>query len=99
MKLSKTQIDKMTEYGIPQHMQGGIIRYYERGLSPGHFLTAVIQNNLSEAVGRADEENVQLLKAYVMWFYNQAPTGSWGSVDNYIRWIEQDFNVPEEEVA
>ena len=99
MKLSKTRIDKMTEYGIPQRMQGAIIRYYEKGLPPGDFLTAVIKNDLAEAVGRADHENVRLLKEYVMWFYNWAPGGSWGSEENYVRWLEQDFDVPEEEVA
>jgi hypothetical protein len=99
MKTSKQQRDKMIEYGIPKRMQGAIIRYYERGLQPGNFLAAVIQNDLREAVDRADDENVRLLKEYVMWFYNWAPSGSWGSVDNYRRWLGQDFGVPEEEVA
>ena len=99
MKLNQKSIDKMTEYGIPERMQGAIVRYYERGLRPGHFLTAVIQNDLSEAVRRADEENVRLLKEYVMWFYNWAPHGSWGSIGNFVRWLEQDFDEPEEEVA
>jgi hypothetical protein len=96
MKISEKGIAKMTEYGIPKRMQGAIIRYYEHGLPPGDFLTAVIENDLAEAVGRADEENVRLLKEYVMWFYNWAPSGSWGSIGNYVRWMKQDFS--EEEV-
>ena len=99
MKLNENKREAMHELGIPTRMCGAIVRYYENGFEPGHFLAAVIQNDLAEAVSRADDENVQLLKAYVTWFYNYAPTGSWGSVDNYMRWIAQDFTVSEEETA
>ena len=88
MKLSDQQKAKMSEYGIPSYMHGALTRYYENGLGPGNFLTAVINNDLSEAVGRADEANVVALKAYVMWFYNQAPMGSWGSPGAAEKWIE-----------
>jgi hypothetical protein len=89
MKLTDEQKLKMDEYGIPERMQGGIIRYYENGIPPGDFLSAVIDNDLSEAVARADDENVHLLKAYVMWFYNQAPSGSWGREGSVQRWISE----------
>ena len=78
MKLTDEQKAKMLIYGIPEHMQGSIVRYYENGIRPGHFLTAVIDNDLRGAIERADDINVNLLKAYVMWFYNCAPGGSWG---------------------
>lgn len=86
--MTNTQREKMTEYGIPERMQGGIIRYYENGIEPGHFLTAIINNDLKEAIGRADDENVNLLKAYVMWFYNQAPSGSWGFTGAVQQWMD-----------
>ena len=78
MRITENQKLKMDEYGIPEYMQGGIIRYYEHGIQPGSFLTAVINNDLREAVGRADDTNVHCLHKYIMWFYNQAPMGSWG---------------------
>lgn len=88
MKLDAEQIESMTRYGIPEYMQGGIIRYYENRLPPGDFLTAVINNDLKEAVGRADEENRVLLHAYIMWFYNQAPGNSWGRAGAVEKWLQ-----------
>lgn len=74
--------------GIPERMHGAIIRFYENGIQPGGFLSAVIDNDLAGALGRADDENRHLLYAYVKWFYNHAPSGTWGyagAVDNYIQ--------------
>ena len=97
MKLNEEQHAAMVELDIPARMRGAIVRYYERGLPPGHFLTAVISNDLKEAVNRADNEDVALLKNYVLWFYNYAPVGSWGSAENMQTWLES-FDT-EEEVA
>jgi len=88
MNLTQRAKDKMTEYGIPGYMHGGIVRYYENGIPPGDFLSAVINNDLKEACGRADGTNIDALKAYVMWFYNCAPMGTWGyanATEDYIR--------------
>ena len=71
---------------IPERMMGGIRRYIDHGIEPGHFLTAVICNDLREAVGRADEENVQLLREYVLFFYNEAPSPCWGSPEKMRAW-------------
>ena len=73
---------------IPDRMRGGIQRYVEQGIPPGDFLTAVIQNNLFEAVGRADEENMENLPAYVAFFYNECPRLCWGSEEKMEAWIE-----------
>ena len=42
----------------------------------GHFLAAVLKNNLFEAVNRADDTNVKALKLYVIFLHNVAP-GTW----------------------
>lgn len=89
MKLSERQIEKMSEHGIPRYMHGGLIRYYENGIEPGSFLTAVINNDLKEACGRADDTNRHCLFNYIMWFYNEAPTGSWGHSDATEQWYKQ----------
>ena len=78
MKLSTKQVEAMSAKGIPEYMQGGIIRYYENGIPPGDFLSAVINNDLQETFGRADDVNRQCIRCYVMWFYNHAPAGTWG---------------------
>jgi len=43
---------------------------------PGHFLAAVLKNDLFKAINRADDTNVKALKLYVMFLYNVAP-GTW----------------------
>jgi hypothetical protein len=88
MKLSDEAKAGLYTCGIPDYMHGGIIRFYEHGIGPGGFLTAVIDNDLSLAVGSADALNVTLLPNYVRWFYWHAPAGSWGfpgAVEKYVR--------------
>lgn len=87
MKLSEEAKDKMYDYGIPEYMHGGIVRFYENGIPPGHFLSAVIDNDLKEAFSRADDINSERMKAYVMWFYNCAPGGTWGHAGATEEWI------------
>ena len=78
MKLSNESKQALYTSGIPEYMHGGIIRYYEKHIEPGDFLTAVIDNDLKEACGRADDTNRHHLFDYMMWFYNHAPGGTWG---------------------
>ena len=89
MKLSDHQIAAMTDHGIPSYMHNGITLYYEHGIEPGSFLTAVINNDLKEAVGRADDTNRHCLYNYMMWFYNEAPSGSWGYANAVSDWQKQ----------
>jgi hypothetical protein len=81
---------------IPEHMQDALRRYVIQGIKPGDFLTAVILNDLKNAVNRADETNLRLLRTYVQWFYNEAPGACWGSLENMQTWMvarEQDTFV------
>jgi hypothetical protein len=73
---------------IPEHMQAALKRYVEDKIKPGDFLTAVIKNDLKNAVGRADSVNLPLLPVYVKWLYNVAPGSCWGSPENFQTWIE-----------
>lgn len=70
-----------TQHPIPEHMHDGLIGYLVNRIHPGSFLTAVLSNDLREACGRADEDNVRALHAYVYFLYNYAPGDSWGSYD------------------
>jgi hypothetical protein len=70
-----------------------IQRYVEKGIRPGDFLTAVICNDLFEAIGRADEDNLRNLPAIVGYFYNKTPPPCWGSPQKMNAWrhaIDQD---------
>lgn len=71
----------------PGTSAGAIERYIEEGCAPGHFLSAVISNDLRAACERADLQNRSLLFAYVQWFYCYAPAVCWGSVHNMQTWM------------
>ena len=75
------------QWFIPERMMGGITRYVEQGIPPGDFLTAIIENNLSEAIGRADDENMANIPAYCAYFYNEAPSPCWGSPAKRRAWL------------
>ena len=77
------------DFYISERMMGGIKRYVEDGLRPGRFLTAVIENNLSNACGFADDENMSNLPAYAAYFYNEVPANCWGSKEKMNDWITQ----------
>lgn len=71
---------------IPDYMMDGLTRWIEDAVWPGHFLTAVLQNDLSEAVNHADGENLKNLAAYVGYLYNVAPSACWGSEKKMRAW-------------
>lgn len=74
--------------GLPDRMWDGVSRYLEHGLPPGHFLTAVLSNDLRGCIERADDENMWLLPNYVKFLYNGVPGGAWGSSHRFDVWIE-----------
>jgi hypothetical protein len=79
----------LARYHIPIRMHPGIIRWIQSGVKPGQFLTAIIENDLKEAINRADDENIIRLVAYVKFFYNAAPGGCWGSKEKVEQWQKQ----------
>ena len=76
---------------IPDYMQSGIELYINKGIPPGSFLTAIICNDLTTAVGQADNVNISNIPAYVNYFYNEVPSFCWGSKEKVIAWIKK-FN-------
>jgi len=77
---------------LPEHIRGGAKRYIEYGIQPGHFLTAVICNDLFEAFARADITCRNALFDIVGFFYNEAPGGCWGSSEKMKAYIEKKLN-------
>ena len=71
---------------LPATLQEGILRYLDKGIPPGHFLTAVITNNLFDAVGRADKNSLEALPDIVKFFYNHTPSSCWGSEEKMLKW-------------
>ncbi len=87
---------KLGEFYIPKRMMGGISRYINQGVLPGEFLQAVICNDLREACGKADDENIANLPAYVAYFYNEVPANCWGSRKTMQEWVQRQSRQKEE---
>ena len=85
----------MTNYDInysrlPAHIQAAFKTYIEDRRLPGGFVTACLQNNLKEAVGRADDINRARLFDIVSFLYNEAPADCWGSPVKVSEWLRGD---------
>lgn len=73
---------------IPLYMCQGLMDYIQKGIMPGHFLTAVLENDLLQAFQRADNTNLETLQVYVAYLYNHAPMTCWGSKENVRTWVD-----------
>lgn len=73
---------------VPGHMRDGVKRYFDHGIPPGSFMTAVLSNDLREALGRADDINRERLFDIVSFLYTDAPAACWGSPEKVSAWIE-----------
>lgn len=65
-------------------------RYVDHGIHPGGFLTAVLENNLSEAVLRADNLNIKILPEIVGYVDWEIPSACWGSRERVEDWLNRD---------
>ena len=74
---------------IPLTLRAGIVRYLFDGVRPGHFLEAVISNDLFGAMGRADENSRAGLFAICGFFYNEVPAPCFGSPAKMEVWLER----------
>jgi hypothetical protein len=79
---------------LPDHMRDGAKRYIENRIAPGGFMTAVLENNLVEAASRADSTNINCLKEWAMWLYNECPREAWGSPHKVAMWLESKEETP-----
>ncbi len=74
--------------GIPEITLGALTRYVEQGIPPGSFLTAVLKNDLFDAMSRADMNNRYALHTICMYIYNKIPSTAWGNEERVSAWIE-----------
>ena len=72
---------------VPRDVEATLTDYIQTGVPMGGFLTAVVENDLANAVGRADAQNAAALRSIVMWIYNEAPSACWGSKEKVRAWI------------
>jgi len=72
---------------IPENLKQALDRYVSSGVETGGFLRAVLENNLSKAVGRADADNQQILPLLVSYVYNELPGDCWGGESEVEAWL------------
>lgn len=73
---------------IPETTRESMMAYVEDRREPGGFLSAVICNDLINAVCRADKDNLFVIKEIVQWFYNVAPMGCFGGKQKMVLWLK-----------
>lgn len=71
---------------LPIHLRDGLERFIIQGGPVGSFLTAVLDNDLREAVSRADDDSLKALKPILQFLYGFAPAGCHGSPKNRLAW-------------
>ena len=71
---------------IPRYMVDSLAAYVADHRPVGDFLTAVLSNNLRDAVMTADEVNADKLSVYISYLYCLAPSQCWGSPEKVTEW-------------
>lgn len=74
---------------VSEPTKTALFNYLNKRQCPGNFLTAVLTNNLIEAVQYADEKNTTSLPNLVKWLYQNAPMACWGSDEAVEKWLNQ----------
>jgi len=77
------------KYNIRPEILDSLYRYIDEGIPTGDFLRAVLENNLIESLGRADEGNRIALFDITSFLYNVAPAPCWGSPEKVKKWLER----------
>jgi len=74
----------------PVHILDSINAYVEHGRRPGGFLTAVLQNNLTRALGTADDASRRGLDDIIRYIWNEVPATCWGSTAKVEAWLGEE---------
>lgn len=78
---------------LPRTTREALAGYIEARHRPGHFLVAVLSNDLIGAVNRGDRDSLAALTEIVRWLAWYAPAICWGSrkaVDAWLARIEEE---------
>lgn len=70
----------------PPFTKDMIDRWVKEAIPGGHFLTAVLSNDLLGAVSHGDQDNRDGLVHIVSYLYNRCPGACWGSPEKVKEW-------------
>lgn len=85
------------KYPIPKNIKESLERYVKLKIPTGGFLRAVLENDLVEAAGRADDVNLHLIPQIVSYIYNELPSVCWGSPEKVSAWLSVKQNTQKKE--
>jgi hypothetical protein len=74
------------------HMIDGIKNWLELGIMPGSFLTALLTNDFTQAVVKADSINEKYFREWALFMLNHMPDNAWGSPDIVNNWKTYHVN-------
>ena len=96
--LSQESINELRA-AIPSHLLPGLDRYVRDRIPVGHFLTAILRNDLCGAYQRANDEHTRAAIWDIVQYLNGCfPASAWGSRDGVAAWLAArtyDHGVPE----
>ena len=72
---------------LDSFIEDSLNRYARDHCPTGSFLRAVLENDLREAFGRADDNNRYIMFDIVCYCWNQLPAECWGSKENVAKWL------------
>lgn len=83
------QARQHAEYSrIPEHILQGVYGYVEHRQAPGHFLQAVLANDLFESIGRADKDCAATLRELVVFIHMEVRTDCYGDRQKLSAWLK-----------
>lgn len=71
----------------PDDVKHSLTLYHKNRLPTGGFLRAVLENNLFDAIGRADANSFKHLGDIVNYVYWELPSGCWGNKAKVDAWL------------
>ena len=75
---------------VAENLHAGLMMYFEHQVRPGRFLTACLENDLTNALGYASTKTWDYVFNVMNFLYSYAPGGSWGSKENVKNWTEKN---------
>lgn len=82
----------MMDFGKPEYdnvpplIKESLEAWVKHGRPPGHFVAAVLRNDLHEAFCRADEQSTAAMRDIVMMMRWEVPGDAWGSKEKMVEW-------------
>jgi hypothetical protein len=73
---------------LPQGFYDTLRLYVEHRARPGSFMTAVLSNNLREAVGHGDDASLAKIRPLIQFIHCRLPGDCWGTPAKVKAWLQ-----------